>query len=242
MTLCLARASCAHRELVCGFCSKPRNSWPSKIKSTSRRRFFGVVRTGKVRPPSSTSCKFSTMAARQTVMRAFSRVIIYSNAGPKERHMDNSSLQSSEKEMPGGVHGGMDERRGEDGSGSAPRPAVENTSDGCKDHITPVRESQIGDVRKAKRDGGRPPTGNFALGYAGEQVLQQAPKEKLFGPRGEEENAQRGQRQGFPLPPLRFELHEVHAGAQGDGDQRESEKAGHNEKAPAAAPADGVTD
>jgi hypothetical protein len=36
MTLFPSRASCAQRELVFGFCSSPRNLWPSNSKSTSR--------------------------------------------------------------------------------------------------------------------------------------------------------------------------------------------------------------
>src|SRR5689334_13487904 len=100
--------------------------------------------------------------------------------------------------MPSGVHGAMNQCRSKDGSGSAPRPAIENTRNGGKNHVAPVGKSQVRDVREAKQDRSGPPAGNFALGRAGQKILQQATKEKLFWPGGEEKNAQRGQRKRLP--------------------------------------------
>src|SRR5690242_2334741 len=113
--------------------------------------------------------------------------------------------------MPSGVHGAMDQCGSKNGSGSAPRPAVENSRDGRQNHIAPIWESQIGYVGEAKQDRSGPPAGNFAFGRAGQKILQQATKEKLFRPGGEEKNAQRSQREGLPFVPLRLKLNEVHA-------------------------------
>jgi hypothetical protein len=48
ITFSPARAICAHRDFVSGFCSSPRNWFPSNTKSTSRNRRFGVSRTWDV--------------------------------------------------------------------------------------------------------------------------------------------------------------------------------------------------
>src|ERR1700741_2524264 len=45
MTFLPPRANTAHRDSVSGFCSKPRISFPSKMKSPCRKPFRGVTRT-----------------------------------------------------------------------------------------------------------------------------------------------------------------------------------------------------
>jgi hypothetical protein len=49
MTFLPDRANCAQRDLVWEFCSCPRISLPSKVKSTCRKPRLGVHRTGKAR-------------------------------------------------------------------------------------------------------------------------------------------------------------------------------------------------
>src|SRR2546426_12719071 len=44
-----------------------------------------------------------------------------------------AKLDRSKEEMPGDVHGGMDQVGGEDRAGLAPRPAVEEAGDGGQD-------------------------------------------------------------------------------------------------------------
>src|SRR6266704_2452721 len=163
MTLCPARANCAHREAVSGFCSKPRNSWCSKTKSTSRKRFFGVVRTGKVCPSSSTAGACSTIVARQTLRSASSSVIV-PPAFPLPSRLPSLASQSAEQEVPRRVHRRVDNRGGKDGARSAPRPAVENSGNGGQRDVAPVGKSQIGDVGKPEENRSRPPADNFAFG------------------------------------------------------------------------------
>ena len=45
MTFLPLRANNAHRDFVSAFCSSPRISLPSKMKSTCRKPFRGVMRT-----------------------------------------------------------------------------------------------------------------------------------------------------------------------------------------------------
>src|SRR5205085_5867473 len=179
-----------------------------------------------------------TRAERQTVIRFFQG----HGSFHRLRAMRSRRLGSErpEQEMPRRVHSRVNERGGKNRSGSSPRPAVENPCNGSKHDVAPVRESQIGDMRKSEEDGSGPPAGNFALGSAGQEILQQAPEEKFLRPGGEEENAQSGQRQRLPFAPLRFELDEVHACAQRNGNAGEGEKSGQDEKSPALAPAKGV--
>src|SRR5215471_15392562 len=154
MTRCPERASCAQREPVSGFCSKPRKDWPSKTKSTWRRRLRGVVRMGKVWPSSSTSRASSTRAVRQTLIKHSSRVI---DSSQKRSH-------SPEKEVPCSVHSGMDQGGGENRTSFSPGPPVENSSDGRQRYVAPVRESHVGDVGEAEEDRGTHPAREFAGG------------------------------------------------------------------------------
>src|SRR5690348_12300283 len=142
--------------------------------------------------------------------------------------------------MPGGVHGAVEDGGGKEGSCSSPRPAVKNACDGGQHNVAPVGEAEIRDVGEAEEHGGGPPASDFTFGRARKSILQQAAKEKLFGPRGEEENAQGGEREGHPLAPARLELNEVHAGAQRDGNNGKREEAREDEEAPVAAPANRV--
>src|SRR5713226_1662008 len=144
--------------------------------------------------------------------------------------------------MPGDVHGGVDECGGENRAGLAPRPPVEEACNGGQDHVAPVWETHVGDVREAEENRGGPPSGKIAMGSARKQVLEQAAEEKLFGPSGEEENAERNEGQGLQLRPLRFELNEMNCLAQRNSDTAENDEACRDEKVPMAAPAEGVTD
>src|SRR5215467_1199213 len=105
--------------------------------------------------------------------------------------------------MPGGVHGSVDERGGKNGARSAPGPAVEDARDGGQDHVAPVGKAKIRYVGEAEKHGGGPPACHFALRCARQSILQQAPEEKFFGPRREEENAKPCKRQRFPVAPPR---------------------------------------
>ncbi len=144
--------------------------------------------------------------------------------------------------MPANIHGGVEQRGGENRAGLAPGPAVEKTGDGGQDYVAPVGEAHVGDVREAEQDGGGPPTGEIALARARKHILEQAAEEKLFGPSGEEENSERNERQGPQLRPLRIELNEVYCPAKGDGDASENDETCHHEKGPMMAPPDGVAD
>src|SRR6266481_1104829 len=67
-----------------------------------------------------------------------------------------SNLHRSKEEMPGDIDGGVDERGGENRAGLAPSPAVEKPGDGGQDHIAPVGEAHVGDVREPEENGGGP--------------------------------------------------------------------------------------
>src|SRR5207249_10227940 len=64
-----SRASCAQRDAVSGFCSRPRSSRPSKRKSTSRNLDRLVLRTGKSPPSTRTVLDASTMVWRQRFLK-----------------------------------------------------------------------------------------------------------------------------------------------------------------------------
>src|SRR5260370_19790319 len=153
-----------------------------------------------------------------------------------------SSLHRSKEEMPGDSDGGGDEGGGENRAGLAPSPAVEKPGDGGQDHIAPVGEAHVGDVRDPEENGGGPPAREIALGRARKQILEQAAEEELFGPSSEEENAEGNEGQRPQLRPLRIELNEMDCMAHGDGDARENDEACRDEEAQMVAPADGVAD
>src|SRR5215470_11145354 len=72
-----------------------------------------------------------------------------------------SSLLTSgcqEQEVPQRVDKRVHDRRSEDRPGLAPRPAVEQSSDGSKQDVAPVRESPVGDVRKPEQHRCGPPS------------------------------------------------------------------------------------
>src|SRR6266851_3015137 len=95
------------------------------------------------------------------------------------------ALERSKEEVPGDVHGGVDQSGGKNRAGLAPGPAVEKAGDGSQDHVAPVGKAQVGDVRKAENYRGDPPTREIALGGTGQHVLEQAAEEELFWPGGE---------------------------------------------------------
>src|SRR5713226_9885262 len=105
-----------------------------------------------------------------------------------------ANLDRSKEEVPHDVDGGMDQCRGENRAGFAPRPAVEKAGDGGEDHVAPVGKAHVGDVREAEENGSGPPAGKIALGASRKHVLQQAAEENLFWPRREEQNAKRQKR------------------------------------------------
>src|SRR6267378_1949989 len=153
-----------------------------------------------------------------------------------------AKLDRSKEEMPGDVHGGVDQGGGENRAGLAPRPAVEKAGDGGQDHVAPVGKAHVGDVRKAKENGSGPPAGKIAVGCSRKHVLQQAAEEKLFWPRRKEQNAKRQKRERLPLRPLRCKFDEAHGLAQRNGDAAENDETRHDEETPAAAPADRIAD
>src|SRR5882762_5237245 len=153
-----------------------------------------------------------------------------------------SNLHRSKEKMPCNIHGGVEQCGGENRTGLAPGPAVEKTGDGGQDYITPVGEAHVGDVRKAEENGGDPPAGKIALRCTRKQILEEAAEEKLFGPSGEAENAERNEGQRLELRPLRIELNEMGCLAQGNGDASENDETCGDEKAPMMAPPDGVAD
>ena len=107
------------------------------------------------------------------------------------------ALNRSKEEIPGDVHGGVDQGGGKNRAGFAPRPAVEKPGDGGQDHVAPVGKTHVGDVREAEEDGSGPPADNVTIRSAREEVLEQAAEEKFLGPCGEEENSEREKRKRF---------------------------------------------
>ena len=101
--------------------------------------------------------------------------------------------------MPEDVDACVDQGGGEDGIGFAPGPAIEEAGDGCKQDVAPVWEMHIAKVGEAEEDGGGDPACGFALGGLGEEILQQAAEEKLFGPGSEEKNGDGKWDEGFPF-------------------------------------------
>src|SRR2546425_4341919 len=166
------------------------------------------------------------------------RRLVSDSAEPLMRY----ALERSEKEVPGDVHRGMDQCGGENRAGLAPSPAVEKTGDGGQDHVAPVGEAHIGNVREAEENRGGPPAGKIAIRSARKHILEQAAEEKLFGPSGEEENAEGNEGQGLQLRPLRIELNEMDCLAQRNGDAGENDETCRDEEAPMVAPPDGVAD
>src|SRR5882672_3676925 len=144
--------------------------------------------------------------------------------------------------MPQDIHGGVDQRRSKNRARLAPRPCVEKARDGSEQHVAPVGKAHVGDVGETKKKGSGPPAREFAFGSTSQHVLEQAAKKKLFRPGGKEENAEREQRQRFPFAEARGKFNEVDGLAQRNGDAAEDDEAGEHEKAPVAAPADGITD
>src|SRR5260370_41221330 len=96
ITLCPARANCAQRDSVFGFCSSPRSGCPSNTKSTSRKRFRGVSRTVNVFPSNSTSAAPSTSACRQTFTITSSNVMTtpLATSDTNFSHIQKSSTSS----------------------------------------------------------------------------------------------------------------------------------------------------
>src|SRR5207245_3948207 len=117
-----------------------------------------------------------------------------------------------------------------------------NTSERCQDRVAPVGEAHIGNVREAEENRGGPPTGKIAIRSARKHILEQAAEEKLFGPSGEEENAEGNEGQRPQLRPLRIELNEMDCLAQRNGDACENDETCRDEEAPMVAPPDGVAD
>ena len=138
--------------------------------------------------------------------------------------MGNAGLDRAEEEMPGDIDGGVDQCGGENRTGFAPRPAVEEAGDGGQDYVAPVGKTHVGDVREAKENGSPPPAGEFAIRSARKQVLQQTAEEKLLRLGREKENAERKKRERLPLRPLRRKFDEVHDLAQRNGDATEDEE------------------
>src|SRR6266481_1187812 len=85
-----------------------------------------------------------------------------------------SNLYRTKEKMPSDVHGGVEQRGGENRAGLAPRPAVEKTGDGGQDHIAPVGKAHVGDVGEAKENGSGPPASEFTMRGARKHVLKQA--------------------------------------------------------------------
>src|SRR5947209_5884799 len=65
-------------------------------------------------------------------------------------------LRAAEEKVPGGVHQGVHDGRGEDRAGLAPRPAIKESCDGSEDDVTPVGEAHVRDVREAEEHGSGP--------------------------------------------------------------------------------------
>src|SRR6266404_8127947 len=144
--------------------------------------------------------------------------------------------------MPQDVHGSVDQSRSEDRARLAPRPSIEKARDGSEQHVAPVGKAHVGDVGETKKKGSGPPAREVAFRGTGHHVLEQAAKEELFRPGGKKENAEREQRQRFPFAEARSKFNEVDGLAEWNGDAAEDDEAGEHEKAPVAAPADGIAD
>src|SRR5207302_903267 len=114
------------------------------------------------------------------------------------------------------------------------------TGDGGEQHVAPVGEVHVGDVREAEEDGGGDPADGVAIGGAGEKILQQAAEEKFFRPGSEEEDAKGEREEGFPFVPTRSEREEVEFDSERNGDTSEERECGKNIERPATAPCDGV--
>ena len=59
------------------------------------------------------------------------------------------------KEVPRGVDQRMHHRGGENRSRLAPRPSIKQSRDRRQDHVAPVREAHVGDVREPEQQIGR---------------------------------------------------------------------------------------
>ena len=65
--------------------------------------------------------------------------------------------------MPEDVNSGVDDGRGKDRTGFAPRPTVKQAGYGSEEDVTPIRKVHVADVGEAEEDGGNDPTNGFAF-------------------------------------------------------------------------------
>src|SRR6266571_2895815 len=84
-------------------------------------------------------------------------------AGIERRKDGRNELQREEQEVPEDVNESMHDSGGEDRTGFAPCPAVEQTRYGGQQDVAPVGEMHVADVRKAEEDGGGDPADGFAF-------------------------------------------------------------------------------
>ena len=79
-----------------------------------------------------------------------------------------------EKDVPGDVYQGVDQRAGHKRARPHPDVAVKQPSDRSQQHVLPVREWRMEDVRKAKDYRSDDQTRPRILERSREQILQQA--------------------------------------------------------------------
>src|ERR1700674_1195787 len=104
----------------------------------------------------------------------------------------------------------MNDRGREDRSTLPPGPAIEQPRNRRQDHVAPIRETHVGNVRKAKNNRSRPPPRQIALARLREHVLQYPTEKKLLGPRREQKDRDGKKRYGLPFTPLRSELDKMY--------------------------------
>ena len=87
----------------------------------------------------STSLGMRLIATRPASPLCFApRETPFGAQGKRDKEVKRRALHGVKKEVPGGVHGGVHDSGGKDGTRFAPSPAVENACDGGQDDITPV--------------------------------------------------------------------------------------------------------
>src|SRR5262245_37139697 len=123
--------------------------------------------------------------------------------------------------MPKHIHSRMHQRRSKNGIGAPPRPSVKKSRDGSENHVAPIREAAIRNMREAKKQRSSPPARKVALRSPREQVLQQSAEQKLFRPRRKKQNSKRNRGQTLPLVRLQIPYDEVQLHSHRNCDARE---------------------
>ena len=132
--------------------------------------------------------------------------------------------QSPKQEVPDRINQCMHDRRSEDRPRPAPSPPIKQSGNRRQNHVAPIWETHVGDVREAEQHRSRPPARHLALRRSRQQILQQPAEQKLLRPSRETQNRQGQEGKRLPLRPTWRKLYKMNDGAEWNGDRGEHPK------------------